>query len=117
MNTIFAFGLERMFQVAGSPCKTVIDREVIPFFGILDQQSELNQDDRGVNWVDHMFRLTVMRDIATRIPRDIQHQIAVDNEQYTVRHVLLAGDGQHCELYLTKNNPFGNECTLEEICS
>lgn len=113
---IFTFGLQRMIQAAGQICKTLIDGELQEFYGILDQQSDLVQDDRGVNFVQHMFRLTVLRNIATRIPRDVQHQIAINKEQYTVRHILLAGDGEHCEIYLTKNNPFGNECTIPEIC-
>jgi hypothetical protein len=105
-----------MIKIAGQSCKTVINTEIYEFYGILDQQSELIQDDRGVAFVQHMFRLTVLRNIATIIPRDIKHQIVVDNEQYTVRHILLTGDGESCEIYLTKNNPFSNECNIPEIC-
>jgi hypothetical protein len=116
MNSFWNFGLTRLMDVTGYPCKITIDDEVYTFQGVLDQQSELIQDDRGVQFVEHMFRLTVRRDIATRIPRDSKHKILVNNETYTVRHILLTGDGETCEIYLTKLNAFSNECNTPEGC-
>lgn len=97
-------------NLAGAECKTILDNDIVFFRGILDQQSELIQEDTGVVRVDNMFRLTVLRDIATRIPKDVMHKIQINNEEYIVRHILLTGDGENCEIYLTKLNAFSNEC-------
>lgn len=105
-----------MMEVTGQLCKTVIDNEPYEFFGVLDIESELVQDDRGVQWVQHMYRLTVKRDIATRIPRDVLHTITTEGETYTVRYILFRGDGENCEIYLTKINPYTNECNTPEGC-
>jgi hypothetical protein len=113
-SKLFSFGMQRMMQIAGEECKTILDNEIVYFRGILDQQSELIQDDMGTSRVDNMFRLTVLRDIATRIPKDVLHKVYIDNEEYTVRHILLTGDGENCEIYLTKLNAFKNECSDPE---
>jgi hypothetical protein len=91
-----------MMQLAGQQCRITIENEPFYFQGILDQQSNLIQDDRGVEWVENMFRLTVLRDIATQIPKDKQNIIQIDDQAYTVRHILLIGDGENCEIYMTK---------------
>jgi hypothetical protein len=116
MSNLWNFGLERMMNVAGQECRIVLDNEPVYFRGILDQESQLIQDDRGVQWVDNLFRLTVLRDIATRIPKDEQKTIQIDNQQYTVRHILLTGDGENCEIYLTKINAFNSECDTPGTC-
>jgi len=108
MNNLFNFGLSRMMQLAGQQCRITIENEPFYFQGILDQQSNLIQDDRGVEWVENMFRLTVLRDIATQIPKDKQNIIQIDDQAYTVRHILLIGDGENCEIYMTKINAFNN---------
>jgi len=116
MNKLFTFGLERMMNTMGDTCEITIDKEPYTFLGMLDQQSELVQDDRGIQFVEHMFRLTVRRDIATRIPRDSKQRMKVNGDVYTIRHILLTGDGEMCELYLTKANAFSNECNSPEEC-
>jgi len=116
MKSLWTFGLERMMNAAGQECKTVIDGEPYYFQGALDQESQLVQDDRGVQWVEHGFRLSVLRDIATKIPKDTLHTICIGGEEYTVRNVLLKGDGETCEIYLTKVNAFSNPCNTTEVC-
>jgi hypothetical protein len=113
---LWNFGLNRMLDITGQECKIVIENETYTFQGILDQQSELVQDDRGVQWVDHQFRLSVLRDIATRIPRDSKQKMLIGNQIYTIRHILLTGDGELCEIYVTKINAFSNECNTPEEC-
>lgn len=115
MTSLFEFGLERMLQLTGANCTTTIDNELIEFKGILDQESELVQDERGTVTVDHMFRLTVLRDIALQIPRDVKQTITVNNKRYTVRHILLRGDGETCEIYLTTSTPMNTPCQDGEI--
>ena len=103
-------------QLAGQQCRITIENEPFYFQGILDQQSNLIQDDRGIEWVENMFRLTVLRDIATQIPKDKQNIIQIDDQAYTVRHILLIGDGENCEIYMTKINAFNNECDPTRSC-
>lgn len=103
-------------NVAGVECKTVLDDEPVFFRGILDQQSQLIQDDNGAQFVDHMYRLTVTRNTAVQIPRDVLHKIHINHEEYTVRHILLTGDGENCEIYLTKLNAFPSECDPVGTC-
>lgn len=116
MSNLWNFGLNRMMNVAGQECRITLDNEPVYFRGILDQESQLIQDDRGVQWVDNLFRLTVLRDIATRIPKDELKTIQIDDQQYTVRHILLTGDGENCEIYLTKINAFNNDCDPPGTC-
>ena len=105
-----------MMQLAGQECRITIENEPFYFQGILDQQSNLNQDDRGIEWLENMFRLTVLRDIATQIPKDKQNIIQIDDQAYTVRHILLIGDGENCEIYMTKIAAFNNECDPPGSC-
>ncbi len=114
--TLWTFGLERMMQVAGQECRITIDNDPIYFQGILDQQSQLVQDDRGVEWVENMFRLTVLRNVATKIPKDKKNTIQIGDQTYTVRHILLTGDGENCEIYMTKINAFNDECDPPGSC-
>jgi hypothetical protein len=106
-----------MMNLAGQQCYITLDNEIVYFRGILDQQSQLIQDDNGAQWVDNMFRLTVLRDIATRIPKNELKTLYVEQIPYTVRHILLTGDGENCEVYLTKQNAFHNECDPPNTCS
>jgi hypothetical protein len=114
--SVWNFGLQRMMDLAGQQCRITIENEPIYFQGILDQTSQLVQDDRGIEWIENMFRLTVRREIATRIPKDKQNTIQIDDQTYTIRHILLTGDGENCELYLTKLNAFNNECDPPGSC-
>jgi hypothetical protein len=116
MNQLWQFGMNRMMNLAGQECRITLDNEPVYFRGILDQESQLIQDDRGVQWVDNLFRLTVLRDIAVRIPKDTKQTVQIDDQQYTVRHILLTGDGENCEIYLTKVNAFNNECDPPGTC-
>jgi len=114
--TLWTFGLERMMTLVGQECRITIEDEPFYFNGILDQQSQLIQDDRGVEWVENMFRLTVLRNIATKIPKDKQNIIQIGDQSFTVRHVLLTGDGENCEIYMTKINAFNDECDPPGSC-
>lgn len=114
--SIWTFGQNRMMQVMGQECRITLDNEAVYFRGILDQESQLIQDDRGVQWVENQFRLTVLRDIATRIPKEELNTIQIGDQQFTVRHILLTGDGENCEIYLTKVNAFNNDCDPPGTC-
>ena len=114
--TLWTFGLDRMMSLAGQECRITIEDEPFYFSGILDQQSQLIQDDRGVEWVENMFRLTVLRNIATKIPKDKQNIIQIGDQSYTVRHILLTGDGEEVEIYMTKINAFNDECDPPGSC-
>ena len=116
MSNLWTFGLDRMFAVAGQECRIMIDDDTIYFQGILDQQSTLLQDDRGVERVENMFRLTVRRNIATKIPKDTQNTIVIGDQSYAVRHILLTGDGEEVEIYMTKINAFNDECDPPGSC-
>jgi hypothetical protein len=116
MKSLWNYGIARMFELADATCKTTIDQEIYEFKGFLDQSSDLVQDDRGVQFVEHNFKLTVQRQIATIIPRDVKHQIMVNGEAYTVRQILLTDDGETCEIYLTKVNAYSNSCNSPEGC-
>ena len=114
--SLWNFGLNRMMAIAGQDCKIVIDNEPIFFSGILDQVSNLVQDDRGIEWVENLFRLTVLYNIAAKIPKDKMNVVQIDDQTYTVRHILLTGDGANSELYLTKVAAFNDECDPPGSC-
>ena len=114
--SIWNFGLNRMMTLAGQECRITIDNEPIYFQGILDQVSNLVQDDRGIEYVENLFRLTVLRNIATKIPKDKMNVVQIDDQTYTVRHILLTGDGENSEIYLTKVAAFNDECDPPGSC-
>lgn len=91
MGILKTTGIPRMLRLFGEKCSAEIDGSPVEFYGIFDQQNELQTTD-GVSVILAGSSLTVSKSIGSNLIRGLS--ISINGVTWYVREVLMMDDGE-----------------------
>ena len=92
-NSIFTFGLETMFAVAGKQCRVTLESVTIHFFGILDRVQVEDEDETG-RYVRNDSALRVNKETAQKFIGRSMIPVKIEGKDFVITECKLEDDGE-----------------------